>query len=133
MRLMLGILVTAAVLACSSVQSNAALVEWTLNNVRFDDGGTATGTFLVDTSTQYLKGNTIQTTPGSVVSGFFSHAPPPCVFSNIDYNAYVLYPSLVVEARHDAAESFLVLNVDGVLQLATQGTFQILSGPPPWS
>ena len=41
-----------ALLACA--ETHAALVKWTLNNVSFDDGGTASGFFIVDTTTGRL-------------------------------------------------------------------------------
>ena len=46
-RLMTSVLITGA---CSlfAVQSQAAVVEWTLDSFMFDDGGTASGSFKVD-------------------------------------------------------------------------------------
>ena len=46
-RLMTSVLITGT---CSlfAVQSQAAVVEWTLDGFMFDDGGTASGSFKVD-------------------------------------------------------------------------------------
>ena len=48
-----------------SANTSAALVDWTLKNVRFDDGGTASGSFTLDTDTGLLSNVAITTTDGT--------------------------------------------------------------------
>jgi hypothetical protein len=52
-----------------SVGLHAAPVEWTLENVQFDDGGTASGSFVYDQATQEYSAVSVQTTAGSSFSG----------------------------------------------------------------
>jgi len=49
--------------------ASASPLTWTLNGVTFDDGSTATGTFVAETTTGDLLSWNITTTPG-VLSGF---------------------------------------------------------------
>jgi hypothetical protein len=62
----------------SSEPSQAELITWKLEGVHFDDGGTAVGTFTVDTAKgtdQRLTAFDITTTSGSVISTPFAYAP----------------------------------------------------------
>ena len=54
MRPMLGALFATTLAIWGSAEANATLVQWTLNNVTFNDGGTASGYFRVDTVTGQL-------------------------------------------------------------------------------
>jgi hypothetical protein len=51
--------------------AQAAAIEWTLNDVVFDDGGTAFGSFTYDVDSNTFSGISITTTVGSENSGHF--------------------------------------------------------------
>ena len=138
MRPMLRAFLVAAFAICASNESHATLVQWTLNNVTFSDGGTASGFFIVDTTTGQLAitpppdggeaggGFDIKTTSGSILDsteyvplfvgsgtqefGVDSHSFGDN-FGNVDFTA---------EMR---------LNTDVDLLHTTHGTFQVLPGP----
>jgi hypothetical protein len=59
----------AACLAAAFAPASATPVTWTLQNVVFDDGATASGTFVYDASTGTLGAVAITTTSGPVVTG----------------------------------------------------------------
>ena len=86
-------LILGAFFAISSFHLQAALITWTLENVIFDDGGTASGFVTFDPSvpfvpgrfnTKYLTSFDIKATPGTVFTTPFEYSP-----SNTD--AYVPY------------------------------------------
>ena len=56
-------------LGALSATAHAEPIEWTLDNIVFDDGGTATGTFVFDAATQTVSDINIQTSAGFVFSG----------------------------------------------------------------
>jgi hypothetical protein len=73
-----------ALLTAASLSAPASAdVVWTLNNVRFEDGGAASGTFTVDTAGYFLNGSVISvtTTAGSTLPGDTYSDPP--------YNAFI--------------------------------------------
>lgn len=53
---------TAAVLLAGSMAANATPIMWNLQGVTFDDGGTATGSFVYDADTSTYTAINIQTT-----------------------------------------------------------------------
>ena len=53
----------------ASLAVNAAPVTWTLNNYVFDDGGTASGSFVMDSVTKEITAANIITTSGSAFVG----------------------------------------------------------------
>jgi hypothetical protein len=53
---------TTAVLLMGSIPVNATPIMWNLQGVTFDDGGTATGSFIYDADTSTYSAITIQTT-----------------------------------------------------------------------
>jgi hypothetical protein len=59
----------AALLAVNAVPAEASVIDWTLQNVTFDDGGTASGTFSTDSTTGYVTDIDIITTPGTKLAG----------------------------------------------------------------
>ena len=63
--------------------ANASSITWTLENVTFDDGGNAHGTFTTDPATGGLLGFDIVTTPGTTLGGF---AYNPQTVSFVDNN-----------------------------------------------
>lgn len=56
------------------VSANAALVTWSINNVAFGDGGTASGSFAYDASTNTFSNIAVTTTAGSIYSSGASYA-----------------------------------------------------------
>ena len=138
MRLMLRIFVatTLAIWACA--ESHATLVKWTLNNVTFTDGGTASGFFIVDTSTGQLAvtpppegsleygGFDIKTTSGSVLTAI-QYVP----FVSAGGQQIYEVESHRVHASFSMASfgSNLLLNTDADLQHTTRGTFNVLADP----
>ena len=62
--------------ACSlSISAAAAPISWFLDGVTFDDGGTASGSFVYDASTNAFSNIAIATTAGSIRSGSPYSAP----------------------------------------------------------
>lgn len=49
--------------------ATAVPVQWTLEDVEFDDGGTASGSFIYDADTDTWSSISILTTPGSIFGG----------------------------------------------------------------
>jgi hypothetical protein len=70
MRTSLAILIVA--ILTTSVEGSAALVTYTLNDVTFDDGGTATGFFTGDTSNpnSFTRNFDVKVTAGSRLGAF---------------------------------------------------------------
>jgi hypothetical protein len=71
--------VIAAVLLCIMSSAHADVIKWTLQDVTFDDGGTATGFFSVDTATGQLTDYEIATHEGTgppFLGAFYSLGPP---------------------------------------------------------
>jgi hypothetical protein len=67
MRLSLRVLLTVAGLVLFSVTASAFPRIWTLNNVRFGDGGTASGSFTYDATTNTYSNVNITTTAGTTI------------------------------------------------------------------
>jgi hypothetical protein len=59
----------AGLLACA-MPADASILNYALSGVAFDDGGTASGTFSVDTSTGLFTAYDIVTTAGTTLTGF---------------------------------------------------------------
>jgi hypothetical protein len=64
----LASLLAAALLAGGS-RAEAGVIDFTLQNVTFDDGGTASGTFVADSATGVVRSIDIVTTAGSRMGG----------------------------------------------------------------
>ncbi len=60
---------TALLMFMAPFAANADPITWTLTDVFFDDGGTATGTFVYDEVTQTPSDINIQTSDGSAILG----------------------------------------------------------------
>lgn len=60
----------ATLLAISALPAKAGVIDWTLENAVFSDGGTATGTFETNSTTGLVVGYDITTTYGTILSGF---------------------------------------------------------------
>jgi len=53
---------------CVAFSAQAVPVQWTLHNVTFTDGGTASGSFVYDAATNTYSSVSITTTPGTLVT-----------------------------------------------------------------
>jgi hypothetical protein len=133
--------ILAAALAISAIgASHAALVEWTLHDVMFNDGGTASGFFIVDTTTGQLHitppdpertldqggGFDIKTTTGPVLFGleyFPDFAGGGFQDSGVDSHSF--------HETHGNVDftAQMRLITDADLLHDTRGTFQVLPGP----
>lgn len=69
MKVYKGLFLLAALIAFTSAVALADDVTWTLNNVTFNDGGTASGTFTYDADTQTVDNWNLTTTSGSILGG----------------------------------------------------------------
>ncbi len=67
-KLVIGSLALAMSVALSA-PVQASVIDWTLEGVTFDDGGTASGMFSIDSSTGQLVSYDITTTLGSTLGG----------------------------------------------------------------
>ena len=61
--------VALAISVALSAPVQASIIDWTLEGVTFDDGGTASGTFSTNSSTGDIVSYDITTTAGSNSSG----------------------------------------------------------------
>jgi len=70
--------VCVSILSLLSVSANAVPVAWTLDNVVFADGSTASGSFTFDADTSTYSDLSIVTTPGTVITSArtFNTIPP---------------------------------------------------------
>ena len=61
----------ATLLLLAAPLAQASPVQWTLNNVQFNDGGTASGSFTYDADLNLYSSIAMVTTGGSLFSGWF--------------------------------------------------------------
>jgi hypothetical protein len=61
------------VLTLICVSAKAALLQWQLTGVAFDDGATASGTFTLDTQLNVVVDFDITTSPGSLITSSFRY------------------------------------------------------------
>jgi len=119
---------------CGSIQ--AIPLTWTLNNVVFDDGGTAHGSFVYDSDTEDLTEVEIWTTAGSSYEGYayddcyFDFFHPGSNGCTIDRQLGTGYEQLFI--FEDAVESestgkYLVFGLDGLPSNAG-GVLEIVGG-----
>ena len=79
-------------MALAASSANAAILNWTLSGVTFDDGGTAFGNFSTDDSTGNLLAFDITTTAGSALGGFHYDATTSLKFGDNTFspNSFVV-------------------------------------------
>jgi hypothetical protein len=84
--------VALAISVALSAPVQASIIDWTLEGVTFDDGGTASGTFSIDTSTGHLVSYDITTTAGSTLGGtVYDPSTAPFVgYSDYGPNSFLL-------------------------------------------
>jgi len=68
-------LVLTAGLLANVLVAQGALVDWDLTDVTFDDGATATGTFVLDTDLNQVTDFDISTTAGTTITTPFQYTP----------------------------------------------------------
>lgn len=119
-------LLKAALIVCAASQAVAAPVTWTLNNVSFWDGGSASGYFVVDTTSPgFVYDYHITTTAGNFYAG---QEYPPAFPSTGDQRGEVtsqgFFASIFV---YDFSFRFDLL-IDADVLHTTRGTYQVLTG-----
>jgi hypothetical protein len=129
-------------------EAHATLVKWTLNNVTFNDGATASGFFIVDTSEGelFVPPPMTPSEPGSILPGSFLIHVSPALFDEneglpvTDYGPRFLGGSGSQEYGVEKNSFFdvfdihvlafkLRLNTDADLLHTTEGRFHVLPGP----
>ena len=72
--------------------ADAATVDWTLTGVTFDDGGGASGTFSIDTTTGLLTAYNITTTAGTSLAGTLYEPSTSNIFSQNQWspNSFII-------------------------------------------
>ena len=119
MNIPVRILAAAALSACLAAPAIAGDVRWTLSNVTFDDGGTASGWFEYDAGTDTVLGWSIQTSGGDARGGFdYETNDDPAVQGPGDF----------IFAGNDEANPYLRLIADGPLP-GVGGAVALLTGP----
>jgi len=116
-----------------SVPSHAVLVTWTLQDVTFDDGGTASGFVTFDPSMPYIPGLSnsrylsnfdIKTTAGTVFTAPFEYTPKNTDASEPYYVHFFSAPG-PISPRHGLPQRWLDIHVLNVFP-ATGGSVAIL-------
>lgn len=101
-----------AISVAVSAPVQASVIDWTLEGVTFDDGGTASGTFSIDSSTGHLVSYDITTTAGSTL-GRTVYDPSTAPF--VGYGNY-------------GPNSFLLLTVSGATYITLEFLNPLTSG-----
>jgi hypothetical protein len=85
--------VAAMMLFVLAVPANAAIINWTLSGVTFDDGGKAVGTFSTDSSTGNVSTFDITTTAGTSLGGSIYDVATSFLYCDhcfFTYNSFVI-------------------------------------------
>jgi hypothetical protein len=78
---------------CAALPAQATPITWTLNNVTFVDGGTASGSFTIDAAAQTWTNFSITTTNGSAMSGYtYDPATAGLYFNGFGPNSLTIMP-----------------------------------------
>ena len=81
-------LITILAIAALATNASAALITWTLTDVLFSDGGTASGEFTYDATTGIYSNFNVQTTAGAYTSGSTYNGTTSTVFSSFEFQYY---------------------------------------------
>lgn len=102
-------LVFAAALATltAALPAKAVTLIWTLSGVKFDDGGTASGTFATDSTTGDLLTYNIDTTAGSTLGAFHYDPSTSLIFGN---NVFTSNSFVVVKTDSTKYINFAFVN-----------------------
>lgn len=103
----------------------AAPVEWVLQDVLFDDGGTAFGSFVYDADTNTFSSIAITTTDGAALSGSF--------YEFVNFEAGGLdADSVLLAAEANPVFGTPAFNMNLALPMTNAGgTIDIAMAPPP--
>lgn len=83
--------VTGFLLLGTATQAYAALITWTLADVTFDDGATASGSFTIDAAGRTWSDFSIATTTGPALSAFsFAPVNSGLYFAGIGANSFLI-------------------------------------------
>jgi hypothetical protein len=130
---MFPLILFAMALGLVSFPSHAVLVKWTLQDVTFDDGGTASGFVTFDPSvpdipglsnTRYLSNFDIKTAAGTVFTAPFEYTPSNTDASEPYYVHFFSAPGSV-SPRHGLPQRWLDIHVVNAFP-ATGGSVAIL-------
>src|SRR5689334_11282921 len=128
-----AVILFAMVFRFVSLPSHAVLVTWTLQNVTFDDGGTASGFVTFDPSvpdipggpsTRYLSNFDIKTTAGTVFTAPFEYTPKNTDASE-PYYVHVFSAPGSISPRHGLPQRWLDIHALNAFP-ATGGSVAIL-------
>lgn len=92
----LSIAITLFMLFMVTANANAAFINWTLDGVTFDDGGTATGSFMFDADASVYNNISITTSGGTTgVSNTFQFVSEyPLTYTPANYSQYLIASEL---------------------------------------
>lgn len=127
MRLLRHILLAAGALLAAGVSptAHAVAVTWVLQDVVFDDGGTAFGSFVYDADTNTFSAIDVTTTDGGALGG--SHYQ----FANFEAGLLDADSVLLVAAANPGAGTpAFNMNLDQAMTNAG-GTINLAMAPPP--
>lgn len=111
--------------AIASVDANAAPIRWVLQDVLFDDGGTAFGSFVYDADSNTFSAIDVTTTDGAVLPGSFYE------FANFEAGLLDADSVLLVAAANPVAGTpAFNMNLDAAMTNAG-GTIALAMAPPP--
>ncbi|MFK7888683.1 MAG: hypothetical protein AB8G16_17640 [Gammaproteobacteria bacterium] len=108
-------------------QALAAPIQWVLQDVSFDDGGTAFGSFVFDADTNTFTSIAITTTDGSALSGSF--------YEFVNFEAGLLDADsvlLAADANPVFGTSAFNMNLAAPMTNAG-GTIDLALAPPPFA
>jgi hypothetical protein len=112
----------ALALGVSASSAGASIIDWTLSNLVFDDGGVATGTFSTDSTTGDVTAFDIVTTAGTTLPAFTYDSSTSFLFAN---NAFG--PNSFILANADLTR---YINLEFVNALTSTGVDQLILGQP---
>jgi PEP-CTERM motif len=139
MRALVGYACALLIAGASYTNSHATLVHWTLSNVVFDDGGTASGYFIFDTDTKRVvitpreedpvinDGFEIITTSGSRVPGFVVRPRDNIAHGN-DVEIELSEQGIYAKDADYFWGRVVRFNIESGWLTSTNGTFAILPG-----
>ncbi|MFK8015209.1 MAG: hypothetical protein AB8G17_07195 [Gammaproteobacteria bacterium] len=119
-----GLLASLLLIAIAPI-AHAAPIQWVLQGVLFDDGGTAFGSFVFDADTNTFSSIAITTTDGAALSGSFYE------FINTE-TGLLDADSVLLSADADPAAGTAAFNMNLVTPMTNAGgMIDLAMSPPP--
>ena len=117
--------VACLLVAFAATHTHAAPVRWVLQDVLFDDGGTAFGSFVYDADTNTLSDIAVTTTDGSALAG--------SVYQFANFEAGILdADSVLLVAQENPTTGTPAFNMNLAEAMTNAGgTIAIAMAPPP--